>query len=88
VIPINTRLEEYILLFRPEVVKITNWGGDPSTRIQLESDMKTYHPRFSFSLWREQITGIALPWSAGELELAEQLRNFIIEHLVPDTDRK
>lgn len=87
-IPINGHEDEYILLFRPEVVKITNWGGDPSTRLQMESDMKTYHPRFSFSLWREQITGIALPWSSGEIELAEQLRNFIGEHIGPDVRSK
>ncbi len=87
-IPINGHDDEYILLFRPEVIKITHWGGDPSTRIQLEKDMKTYHPRFSFKLWREQITGTALPWSDGELELAEHLRNFIREHIIMATHRK
>lgn len=80
-IPVDANKDEYILLFRPETVKVINWGGDPSTRINFEEDMKTYHPRFSFRLWKENVSGISLPWKKEEIEIAENLKDFIMEYL-------
>lgn len=80
-IPIDKARDEYILLFRPEVIRLINWGGDPGGRINYEADMKTYHPRFSFKLWQEQVRGVAKAWTDEELGLAENLRLFIQEYL-------
>lgn len=80
-IPIDANKDEFILLFRPGVVQVINWGGDPSTRINFEADMKTYHPRFSFKLWQENVSGISLPWKKEEIEMARNLRDFIREFL-------
>lgn len=80
-IPINPAKDEYILLFRPEVVQVINWGGDPGTRIRFDNDMKSYHPRHSFKQWQEQVRGISKPWNSGELQMAENLRNFLFEFL-------
>src|SRR5690606_31880110 len=80
-IPIEANKDEYILLFRPETVKVINWGGDPSTSINFEADMKTYHPRFSFKLWQENVSGVSLPWKKEEIAIAENLREFIREYL-------
>ncbi|RYG04480.1 MAG: GAF domain-containing protein [Chitinophagaceae bacterium] len=82
VIPVNAAESEFIILFRPEIIRVNNWGGDPSNRMVFESDMKTYHPRFSFKLWREQVTGISLPWKKEEVELAQNLRSFIRDYAV------
>lgn len=81
VIPIHAKNDEYVLLFRPEVVQVINWGGNPENRIQFESDMKTYHPRFSFKLWQEQVRGISAKWKPEEIQLAENLRNFLFQFL-------
>ncbi|HSB93470.1 MAG TPA: GAF domain-containing protein [Flavitalea sp.] len=81
VIPINQSKDEYILLFRKEYIQVIKWGGDPGTRINFEEDMKTYHPRFSFKLWQEQVQGVSRPWKSGELVMAENLRNFLFEFL-------
>lgn len=80
-IPVDESRDEYILLFRPEVIQVINWGGDPSTRINFEADMKTYHPRFSFKLWQENVSGISLPWRKEEIEIAENLGEFIRDYL-------
>ncbi len=88
VIPIDSRAGEFILIFRPETLQVTDWGGDPEQRITFEKDMKTYHPRFSFKLWREQISGISLPWKNEELELANQLQSFILHHFSDGNDNK
>lgn len=76
-IPVDMPNNEYILLFRPEVVQTINWGGDPNSRITFEEDMKTYHPRFSFKLWQENVSGISAPWRKEEVNMAENLLEFV-----------
>jgi light-regulated signal transduction histidine kinase (bacteriophytochrome) len=76
-IPIDTSRNQYILIFRPEVVQTIYWGGDPETRINFEKDMKTYHPRFSFKLWQELVKGVSQPWKKEEIAMAENLQDFL-----------
>ena len=65
-------------------IQVINWGGDPETRIKFDQDMKTYHPRYSFKLWQEQVHNVSKPWKAGELQVAENLRNFLFEFVNAD----
>jgi light-regulated signal transduction histidine kinase (bacteriophytochrome) len=76
-IPVNATRDEYILLFRPEVLQVINWGGDPESRIKFEPDMKTYHPRHSFKIWQETVTGISQPWKEIEVSMATNLKDFV-----------
>ena len=76
-IPIDSANNEYVLVFRPEAIQTINWGGDPGTRISFEADMKTYHPRFSFKMWQEMVKGVSLPWRKEEIEMAENLHEFL-----------
>lgn len=77
VIPIDIEKGRYILIFRPEVVKTINWGGNPDTRINFEEDMRTYHPRFSFKLWQEMVKGVSAPWHEEEIRMAQNLQDFV-----------
>ncbi|RZK82391.1 MAG: GAF domain-containing protein [Pedobacter sp.] len=79
VIPIDSDKGEYILCFRPEIKTTINWGGDPNQAINFEKDGKSYHPRNSFELWKEQVNHHALVWTDKELAIAESLRNFLFE---------
>lgn len=79
-LPVQPEKGEYILVFRPEVIQTTNWGGDPNEAVQFEADRKTYHPRNSFRLWQETVRKTALPWSRAELEVAESFRALVIEY--------
>jgi len=81
VIPINHQQDEYILIFRPEVIRVINWGGNPGERIQFEPDGKNYHPRHSFKQWQQEVSSTSLPWREEELRIAEQLRSFIYEYV-------
>lgn len=80
VIPVGENEEEYIAIFRPEVVHTVNWGGNPNEAIRFEGDSKTYHPRFSFSLWQQTVRQTALPWKEEEINAAENIRSFIYEY--------
>lgn len=80
VIPINFTKDHYLILFRPEKIRIINWGGNPDDRIQFEQNEKNYHPRNSFKQWQQKVKGISLPWRREELNAAETLRSFIYEY--------
>jgi two-component system, chemotaxis family, sensor kinase Cph1 len=80
VIPIDAANDGYIILFRPEVAKIINWGGNPQNRMSFEQDMKTYHPRFSFKLWQENVSGVSLPWNDTEINMAETMQKFVQDY--------
>lgn len=81
VIPLNWREDEYLIVFRPEVVREINWGGNPDERIRFGPNQVSYHPRASFREWRQQVSGTSLPWRPEELTIAENLRTFIHEYI-------
>jgi len=78
-IPIHPARNEYVLIFRAEVKRVIDWGGDPSGRIVYEKDEKNYHPRRSFKQWRQTVDGAALPWKEEELTAGATLRSFLYE---------
>lgn len=79
-LPIQPEKGEFILVFRPEVIQTTSWGGNPNEAVQFEADRKNYHPRNSFRLWQETVRKTALPWSRAEVEVAESFRALVIEY--------
>jgi two-component system, chemotaxis family, sensor kinase Cph1 len=81
-IPFNPEREEYVLLFRPEAKKVIEWGGDPGGRIIFEKDGLNYHPRHSFKVWKQIVSGTSLPWQQEELATAETLRSFLYEYAI------
>lgn len=78
-IPIGHTQDDYILLFRGELIREINWGGNPEERIRFDDDLKNYHPRNSFKLWKQRVEGMSAPWLSAELVTAENLRRFIFE---------
>lgn len=78
-IPIDPDNGGFLICFRPEMVDIVKWGGNPNEAIQFEADGKNYHPRHSFGLWLETVRQTATPWQDEHLELAAHLRNLIHE---------
>ncbi|CAM4063956.1 GAF domain-containing protein [Pedobacter westerhofensis] len=80
VIPIDPLAGEFLMCFRPEVLKSIKWGGNPNEAIKFEKDGVTYHPRNSFNLWLETVHGHSEPWTKNQLEAAEALRNFLTSY--------
>lgn len=80
-IEMDRKGDDFILVFRPEVKQVINWGGDPETRINFDADMKSYHPRSSFRNWQQEVAGVAEPWNNAEFGMAENLRDFIKAYL-------
>jgi len=79
VIPIDANKGDFIICFRPEVIKNIKWGGDPNHVISFEKDGIGYHPRNSFKLWLQTVHGQSEAWSDIELDTAESLRKFLVD---------
>jgi light-regulated signal transduction histidine kinase (bacteriophytochrome) len=78
-LPVETDKGDFVLAFRHEAVRNIAWGGDPNEAVQFESDGKRYHPRASFKVWQQTVRQTATPWRAETLDVAESIRNFLIE---------
>ena len=87
VLPIHAEKGEYIIGFRPEAEQQIQWGGNPEEAIQFEADNKNYHPRNSFSIWKQTVKNTSLPWHEQELDIAEQFRHTIVEYALKNIDR-
>lgn len=73
--------ESFFLLYRPEVIRTVQWGGNPNEAIHFEDDRKTYHPRNSFKVWKETARNTSHTWSEVEVEAAENLRVAMLEKI-------
>jgi light-regulated signal transduction histidine kinase (bacteriophytochrome) len=70
---------EYVLWFRPEVVRTVSWGGNPVKVVEQDGDTSRLHPRRSFALWREEVHGTCLPWTPAQVEGVADLRRHALE---------
>jgi two-component system, chemotaxis family, sensor kinase Cph1 len=75
-ISISRLHRHFIIWFRPEIVQVIDWAGDPRKEA-VEPDGRI-HPRRSFATWREQVRGRSLPWRPGEVSAALELRQALI----------
>lgn len=67
-----------LLWFRPEIVRTVSWGGDPTKSVGVDS-RESLRPRHSFAAWKEEVRFRSYPWTASELEAADELLRRAIE---------
>ncbi len=77
----------YFLWFRPEVIQIINWGGEPQKLVEINADgYQRITPRKSFDLWKETVQLTSLPWKTYEIDAALELRSRIIGIVLQKAD--
>lgn len=77
---------QYILWFRPEVIQIVEWAGNPEQTVETEDRIDLKRPRKSFELWQERIEKTALPWQEHEIETARTMRRAIVDIVLRQVD--
>jgi signal transduction histidine kinase len=75
---------DYVLWFRPELVRTVNWAGKPT---KAAADGEALTPRKSFALWQEQVRLHASPWLEPEVETAHRLRLSLLEVVLRQIDQ-
>lgn len=79
VIPISPQPADYLFLFRKEIIRTLNWGGDPNKTYTTGPHGARLTPRNSFAIWKEQVKERAYPWTSNDIEAAGLLRSALIE---------
>jgi chemotaxis family two-component system sensor kinase Cph1 len=75
-VPFSKLHANYVIWFRPELVRTVTWGGDP--RKPPPDHAGRIHPRASFEAWKQTVRGRSAGWRAGELDAAAELRNNVV----------
>lgn len=68
----------YILWFKPEVIRTITWAGDPNKPLVGESGLVRLRPRASFAQWTQAVQMKSLPWAKWEIELTEALGHAVV----------
>lgn len=63
----------WVVLLRKEQIETISWGGKPEKELVTGPLGPRLTPRGSFDLWRETVSGKAVPWDAIDLESAQKL---------------
>ncbi|KAL0484623.1 hybrid histidine kinase/receptor [Acrasis kona] len=68
-----------IIWFKPEVVQIVNWAGEPK---KLEMDDGRIMPRKSFAQWQEQLKHTSSQWSSVDMKVCREFKQIVLEVIV------
>jgi light-regulated signal transduction histidine kinase (bacteriophytochrome) len=74
VISVAPEPSNFIMWFRPEMVGMVNWAGEPKKLVDGAGDGGQLNPRKSFEVWKETVRGRSLVWTPGDLDAAFDLR--------------
>ncbi|WP_020617000.1 sensor domain-containing diguanylate cyclase [Paenibacillus daejeonensis] len=86
-----TEHNEFIIWFRPEVIQIVDWAGDPAKAVIQENDGVRLSPRKSFEKWREVVESTSLPWREMESRVMPDFSSVMLrrtEHQLLQAEEK
>ncbi len=63
----------WVVLVRKEQIETINWGGKPDKELVPGPLGPRLTPRGSFDLWKETVSGSAVPWNESDLDAAQKL---------------
>jgi light-regulated signal transduction histidine kinase (bacteriophytochrome) len=78
-VPIAGDPEDVIVWFRPEILQLVTWAGDPAKRLDTFGEAGRLTPRASFESWAEAVRGRSRQWEEHEVSAAIGLRDVIVD---------
>ncbi|WP_433753296.1 diguanylate cyclase domain-containing protein [Paenibacillus amylolyticus] len=76
-VAISPGQHNYMIWFRPEVVQVVDWAGDPAKAVLKTDDGMRLSPRKSFEKWREVVKSTSYPWTSKELSVLPLLKTIV-----------
>lgn len=73
---LSGREDIWLLWVRPEVISEVAWAGEPVKLTDADGSQQL-HPRRSFEIWKETVSGYSAPWTEEELSSATALSQFL-----------
>jgi light-regulated signal transduction histidine kinase (bacteriophytochrome) len=81
-VSISRTPHDYVLWFRPEVVRTVTWAAKP----QRPANSLVLMPRPRFAAWQESVRLHSAPWRGVEVEAAQRLRLSLLEVVLQRMD--
>jgi light-regulated signal transduction histidine kinase (bacteriophytochrome) len=75
-----------LVWFRPERIRTVTWAGDPTKRVEWESEGLS--PRSSFESWTQQVRGQSERWEEEVRHVAREFRAQLVEAIATEMDRR
>jgi light-regulated signal transduction histidine kinase (bacteriophytochrome) len=79
VLSVSNSHNDFVMWFRPEIIRTVTWAGNPDKSAQTRFDSETLTPRSSFAAWQESVRWHASPWLEREIDAAHRLRLSLLE---------
>jgi light-regulated signal transduction histidine kinase (bacteriophytochrome) len=76
---VSKQPRDYVVWFRPEVIKTVTWAGNPNKPLDAGPDGLLMSPRQSFMAWQQSVRLHSAPWTDEEVEAAHKLRLSLLE---------
>ncbi|MFT3948332.1 MAG: ATP-binding protein [Agriterribacter sp.] len=79
VVEISPRVEEFIIWFKPEIIKNIDWAGNPEKAlVKINGQEERLSPRKSFEKWKQEVKFTSDDWANIEINTALKLREDIL----------
>lgn len=86
VVPVSRMPRDYLVLWRKPLTQVVTWAGNPEKPMETGPNGARLTPRKSFEAWQQSVEGRSVPWTDGEINIAEQLRVTLLEIILRLTD--
>ncbi|MCW1383394.1 GAF domain-containing protein [Novosphingobium sp. KCTC 2891] len=81
-IPLSRTPNNHVVLFRAQQLRSVRWAGNPEKSVEFGPNGSRLTPRKSFEAWTRLVDGTSLPFTRAERQVAETLRNGMLEVLL------
>ncbi|UYL09416.1 GAF domain-containing protein [Bdellovibrio sp. SKB1291214] len=78
-VPLNDEDNSLLILFRPELIKVITWGGDPNKNLEKKNFSGRINPRNSFSSWEEVIRNSSKGWAPYKIDGLMFLKQVVVD---------
>lgn len=79
--PLDHKLNNFVMWFRPGILRTLRWAGNPQKTIVKDDKGIRISPRTSFATWIQTYHDKSMPWSQVEVDAANSLSLALIEVL-------
>ncbi len=77
-LPLDRGTGSWMVFLRKEQIETIHWGGKPDKEMRSGPLGPRLTPRGSFELWKETVRSTSEPWSAEDLQIAQQMLDELV----------
>jgi chemotaxis family two-component system sensor kinase Cph1 len=87
VLSVSKLPRDYVIWFRPEVIRTVTWGGNPDKPAAAAPDGEVLTPRTSFAAWKQSVRLHSSPWLDADVDAAHRLLLSVLEVVLQRIDQ-